>query len=90
MIKRKRYVEKYNKDGSLKKGFSPGRGGGDKKRTVAALEAELAEAKRINKGLQEKIVGGPNGDDEEEVEVTSNANNDALVPYGRTRNGFKK
>ena len=62
MIKRKRWLEKHNKDGSLKKGFSPGRGGGAKKRTVAALEAELAEAKRINKGLQEKIVGGPNGD----------------------------
>ena len=92
MIKRKRYLERRTKDGSLKRGFSPGRKGGAGKRTVAALEAELAEAKRINKGLQDKIVGRPDNDDEEALEVDqrSNSNNEALVPYGGTRNHFKK
>ena len=83
MIKRKRYLNARNADGSKKS--PPAAAGGDKRR-LAELEASLAESEGVVKGLEMQLKAGGGRDEEEQ----SNEGNDALVPYGHTRTPFKK
>ena len=87
MAKRKKYLATHNADGTPKGGRGGERGEG-KKRTVAALEAELVEANKKNEGLEERLksleADAESGDDRR-----SNAGNPALEPHGNTRNKFK-
>ena len=89
MIKRKKYLSvARNPDGSSKLrregGRGGGRGGGGTKRAVAAVEAKLAEARKANKELEERL------DALEPEEESSNAGNPGLEAHGGTRNRFRK
>ena len=93
MIRRKKYLKNHNPDGSFKPVGSGGGNGGDfrtgakRSRSVAALEAEIAELRKQKEELEEEVGKGPGNSDDEGA---SNANNPALDPHGSTRNKFKR
>ena len=103
MIRRKRYLASHHPNGARKGGYGGrggggrgggrgghgGRGGGPRKRTVAELQAELDEANNTIKGQQDELQRMRHETEKDKGEY-SNANNDAIVPYGATRHQFKK
>ena len=92
MIRRKKFLRNHNPDGSFKP-FRDGSGGnggarahgGKRSRSVAALEAEIAELRKQKEDLEEEVGRGA-GDSGDE----GNANNPALEAHGGTRNRFKR
>ena len=87
MVRRKKYLATHNADGTRKGGRGGGGRGGGKKRTVAELETELAEANKKIKGLEE---GRESLEADADDEERSNAGNPALEAHGGTRNRFRK
>ena len=88
MIKRKRYLETHNADGSKKPRDAAGGAAGGNDRRIAELEASLAESQGVVKGLEMQLTS--NQQEEEQQYRPSGRGNDALVPYGHTRTALKK